>query len=210
MNVLNGITNTYSVGKSQTNSVNTVGEKVAENQSSVVQLSEEAVRASYSGAPAKDSMTFNVFGIAQHRLPPQPSSALEDMVYRRGGQHIDFTQLPPVWPSDNKVLNSADWLHYEEELDKQTNDRIDIYERAMVAGLSKEEIIAEIKQYNASLHPRYSHSTFVENRPNDIERPLYERPPAGTQLSLTERQNDYDNMVTGMARALKEIKKYLT
>lgn len=210
MNVLSSITNPYPSEKSYTNSENPVEGQRDENQSSIVTLSEDAARLSESAASVKKSMLLNVFGTPQHKIPPQPSSALEDMVYARGGQKIDFTQSLPVWPSDNKALNYNDWLNYEKELDEQTNDRIDIYKRSIVAGLSKEEIVAEIKKYNDTLHPRYFHSTSVEKRPNDIERPLYEKPPTGTQLPevITKRQSNYEHMVTAMTRSVKDIKKY--
>lgn len=210
MNVLSGITNLYPSEKSYTSSTSPVEGQRDENQSSVVTLSEDALRLSEATAPTKKSMLLNVFGTPQHKIPPQPSSALEDMVYARGGQHIDFTQSPPVWPSDNKALDYNDWLNYEKELDKQTSDRIDIYERSIVAGLSKDEIVAEIKKYNDTLHPRYFHSTSVEKRPNDIERPLYEKPPTGTYLPevVAQRQNNYEHMVTAMSRSVKDIKKY--
>lgn len=211
MNILSSIANTHSIGQTTTSSSNNMKEKVEESQSSIVTLSEDAIRASQSGASEKGVRMLDVFVTTPRRLPPQPSSALEEMVYARGGQQIDFTKSPPTWPSDDKALNYDDWLKYEKELDKQTDDRIDIYERSVLAGLSKEEIVSEIKKYNETLHPRYIHNASVEERPNDIERPLYEKPPTGSKRPevMDQRQNDYANMVTGMTRGFNEIMKYL-
>ncbi|MGY5797736.1 hypothetical protein [Rheinheimera faecalis] len=216
MNILGGTTPNHSVEKFSNGIIQNTYEKTPEQKteetpSSIVKLSDEAIRSSQSGASAKDIRIPDVFGSTSHRIPPQPASALEEMVYGRGGQKIDFTASPPRWPTDNKVLDYQTWLNYEKEIDKQTNDRIEIYERAIETGLSKEEIIEQIKSYNNKLHPRYFHNSSVADRPDDIERELYKTPPKGsfTPDIMTQRQADYDTMVNSMTKHVKEMKKYM-
>ena len=188
--------------------LNTTESKTKDTPSSVVTLSDKALKASASGASAKDIRIPDGFGSTSHRIPPQPSSALEEMVYGRGGQTIDFTKSPPRWPADNKVLDYQTWLNYEKEIDQQTNDRIEIYERAIEVGLSKEDIIEQIKSYNNTLHPRYFHNSSVAERPDDIERELHKTPPKGsfTPNIMVQRQADYDTMVHSMTSLVKEMK----
>lgn len=179
-------------------------------QSAVVSLSDAAIRAAkHDGAPQKYVM-FDSFGTPAHRNPPQPSSALEEMIYARGAQRIDFTQAPPRWPDNNQVLDYETWLTYEKEIDQHTNDRIEIYEQAMVGGLSKEEIIKKIEQYNSTLGPRYYHSTSVEDRADDIERPKNQLPPAGSATPdiLKIREQSYGEMVSAMTKVRKILQSY--
>lgn len=181
------------------------------NQNSDVILSEEALRALREGTPSKNIRYLDTFGSTAHRNPPQPSSALEEMVYRRGGQKIDFiTQTPPRWPDNNQILDYNKWLEYEKEIDKHTNDRIEIYEKSMLEGLSKEEIIKKIDAYNSTLGPRYFHEISVEDRPNDIERPKFQLPPKGdyTPDIMDHRKTSYDTMITAMVVNLKSLKAY--
>lgn len=175
-----------------------------------VQISSAGSAAAKTGAAPAKYMMLDVFGTEAHRSPPQPASALEEMIYARGGQKIDFTQVPPRWPDNNQVLNYNSWLDYEKELDKQTEARIDIYEKAMLAGRSKQEIIEQIEQYNSSLGRRYYHSTAVEDRPNDIEREKYQLPPAGTaRHEVTARRDEaYHQMVNAMTTARKALQSY--
>ncbi|KOO58750.1 hypothetical protein WH43_07920 [Rheinheimera sp. KL1] len=214
MNILGGVPPRNQIEKlshylTQGTDLKTTESKAKDTPSSVVTLSDKALKASASGASAKDIRIPDGFGSTSHRIPPQPSSALEEMVYGRGGQTIDFTTLPPRWPADNKVLDYQTWLNYEKEIDKQTNDRIEIYERAIEAGLSKEEIIEQIKSYNNKLHPRYFHNSSVAERPGDIERELYKTPPKGsfTPDIMVQRQADYETMVYSMTSLVKEMEK---
>lgn len=213
MTILGGVPTRNQIEKlshylTQGTELNTTESKTKDTPSSVVTLSDKALKASASGASAKDIRIPDGFGSTSHRIPPQPSSALEEMVYGRGGQTIDFTKSPPRWPADNKVLDYQTWLNYEKEIDQQTNDRIEIYERAIEAGLSKEDIIEQIKSYNNTLHPRYFHNSSVADRPDDIERELYKTPPKGsfTPNIMVQRQADYDTMVHSMTSLVKEMK----
>lgn len=181
-----------------------------EPQSAIVTLSDAAIRATKNeGAPQKYVM-FDSFGTSAHRNPPQPSSALEEMIYARGAQRIDFTQVPPRWPDNNQVLDYETWLTYEKEIDQHTNDRIEIYEQSMIAGRSKEEIIKKIEQYNSTLSPRYYHSTSVEDRADDIERPKNQLPPAGsyTPDMVRIREQSYGEMVSAMTKVRKALQSY--
>lgn len=179
-------------------------------QSTVVSLSDAAINAAkHDSAPQKYVM-FDSFGTQAHRIPPQPSSALEEMIYARGAQRIDFTQVPARWPDNNQVLDYETWLSYEKEIDQHTNQRIEIYEQAMVAGLSKEEIIQKIEQYNSTLNSHYYHSTAVEDRADDIERPKNQLPPAGSSTPdiLKIREQSYGEMVSAMSKVRKALQSY--
>lgn len=179
-------------------------------QSAVVTLSDAAISAAKSdGAPQKYVM-FDSFGTSAHRNPPQPSSALEEMIYARGAQRIDFTQVPPRWPDNNQVLDYETWLTYEKEIDQHTNDRIEIYEQSMIAGRSNEEIIKKIEQYNSTLGPRYYHSTSVEDRADDIVRPKNQLPPAGSYTPDMQkiREQSYGEMVSAMTKVRKALQSY--
>jgi hypothetical protein len=181
------------------------------NQDSDVSLSKEAMQALREGTRAKNIRYLDTFGSTAHRNPPQPSSALEEMVYRRGGQKIDFiTQNPPRWPDSNQILDYNLWLEYEKEIDQHTNTRIEIYEKAMLEGLSKEQIIKKIEQYNSTLGPRYFHEISVEDRPDDIERPKFQLPPKGdyTPDLMEHRKSSYDRMITAMVVNLKDLQSY--
>lgn len=183
-----------------------------ESEASVVDISEEARKASASSEPPTKFVMLDSFGSPAHRIPPQPSSALEEMIYHRGSQTIDFTQTPARWPSNNEVLDYDKWLEYEKELDKQTDDRIKIYEQSMLAGLSKEEIIKEIDKYNSTLHPRYIHRTEVEKRTIDIERPPFKLPPSGsyTDNIMNKRAESFQIMVKGMSKNPAMINMYMS
>lgn len=186
------------------------GDQSPAPQSAVVRLSDAAIRAAKQDDAPQKYVMFDSFGTPAHRNPPQPSSALEEMIYARGAQRIDFTQAPPRWPDNHQVLNDETWLTYEQEIDQHTNDRIEIYEQAMVAGLSKEEIIKKIEQYNRTLGTRYYHSTAVEERAEDIERPKNQLPPTGSSTPdiLRIREQSYGEMVSAMTKVRKMLRSY--
>lgn len=120
-----------------------------------VTLSNEAKSLANTTPDGMPAMQFNTFGGPPHRLPPQGAGAAEEFAYRRSGIAVDTTVFPHEFSASGKALNYANWLTQEKEIDKIVEGRVDLYQKSKAEGLTDEQILQRLNQYNDKLPEKY-------------------------------------------------------
>lgn len=167
--------------------------------SAIVTISEKALelQKSYNGTPA--FLIKDAYVSAPHRLAPDPATPLEDMVHRRDGLRINTETNPPRWMDSADIVNYDEWLKSEQMIDKHVDDRIAIFKKGKAEGLSDNQIIQQIEDYNSILPDRFHHDTKVQT---DIGMIYRAKQWVGTtdaelEASLgTRRRESYEQLYT--------------
>lgn len=130
--------------------------------STIVNISEKALelQKSYNGTPA--FLIKDAYVSAPHRLAPDPATPLEDMVYRRDGLRINTETNPPRWMDSTDIVNYDEWLKSEQMIDQHVDKRIAIFKEGKAEGLTDNQIIQQIEDYNSTLPDRFHHDTKVQ------------------------------------------------
>lgn len=130
--------------------------------STIVTLSEKALelQKSYNGTPA--FLIKDAYVSAPHRLAPDPATPLEDMVYRRDGLRINTETNPPRWMDSTDIVNYDEWLKSEQMIDQHVDKRIAIFKEGKAEGLTDDQIIQNIEDYNSLLPDRFHHDTQIK------------------------------------------------
>lgn len=153
----NPLLNIYRQNSIGGQSVATVGQNSTYNNdySDKVTLSNEAKSLTNTTPDGMPAMQFNTFGGPPHMLPPQGAGAVEEFAYRRSGIGVDTSVFPHEFIATGKALNYADWLTQEKEIDKIVEGRVDLYKQSRAEGLTDEQILQRLNQYNDKLPEKY-------------------------------------------------------
>lgn len=138
--------------------------------STIVHISDKALelQKSYNATPA--FLIKDAYVSAPHRLPPDPATPLEDMVYRRDGLRINTETNPPRWMDSTDIVNYDEWLKSEQLIDQHVDKRIALFKEGKAEGLSDSQIIQQIEDYNSTLPDRFHHDTKVQTDAGTIYR----------------------------------------
>ena len=181
---------------------NNAGQSVATNGQSTtyvkdytdkVTLSDKAKSLANTTPNGMPTMQFNAFGGPPHMLPPEGAGAVEEFAYRRSAIGVDTTVFPHEFSETGKALNYSDWLVQEKEIDKIVEGRVNLYNQSKAEGLSDEQILNRLNQYNDKLPEKYK---IAIGEPYDKD---YRVPYSVSQTSLTanldqERYKAFDAM----------------
>ena len=163
------------------------------NNTDKVTLSDEAKSLANTTPNGMPAMQFNSFGGPPHMLPPQGAGTVEEFAYRRSAIGVDTTVFPHQFGETGKALNYTDWVAQEKEIDKIVEGRVDLYNQSKAEGLSDEQILDRLNQYNDKLPEKYKLAIGEPYNKN------YRVPYAISQESLTanlnqERHKAYEAM----------------
>ena len=153
----NPLLNLYRQNGSGGQSAATDGQNTAyrHDNADKVSLSQAAKSLANTTPDGMPAMQFNAFGGPPHMLPPQGAGAIEEFAYRRSAIAVDTTIFPHEFSETGKALNYADWLAQEKEIDKIVQGRVALYTQSKAQGLSDEQILQRLNQYNDKLPAKY-------------------------------------------------------
>lgn len=89
--------------------------------------------------------------LSEHRISPDAADPLEQMAYSRDKMRISIQNDPPTWRDTGEPVDIGSWMAAQKEVDARVDGRVAVYEQARSEGLSSEEILARLQEYNASL-----------------------------------------------------------